>query len=67
MLYRQARTSSYAETTGTVTHSEVTRHRGSKGGTTYAALTSRDASGMKAAFVRALHAARDRAEELGRG
>ena len=39
----------------------------SKGGTTHAAITSMDASGMKAAFVKALHAARDRAEELGRG
>jgi len=39
----------------------------SKGGTTYAALTSLEASGVKAAFVAALHAARDRAEELGRG
>ena len=38
----------------------------SKGGTTYAALTSLEASSVKAAFVRALHAARDRAEELGR-
>ncbi len=39
----------------------------SKGGTTYAALTAMDAGGVKAAFVKALHAARDRAEELGRG
>jgi pyrroline-5-carboxylate reductase len=38
----------------------------SKGGTTYAALTSLEDAGVKAAFVRALHAARDRAEELGR-
>jgi len=38
----------------------------SKGGTTYAALTSLEASGVKAAFVRALIAARDRATELGR-
>lgn len=38
----------------------------SKGGTTYAALTSLDHSGVKAAFVRALHAARARAQELGR-
>jgi pyrroline-5-carboxylate reductase len=38
----------------------------SKGGTTYAALNSLQASGVKDAFVRALHAARDRAEELGR-
>ena len=46
---------------------EVLRERvTSKGGTTYAALTSLEASGVKAAFVRALHAARDRAEELGR-
>lgn len=39
----------------------------SKGGTTHAAITALDHSGVKAAFVRALHAARDRAEELGRG
>jgi pyrroline-5-carboxylate reductase len=38
----------------------------SKGGTTHAAITSLDAAGVKAAFVRALHAARIRAEELGR-
>jgi hypothetical protein len=34
-FYRQIRTLNFAETTGTITHSEVTRHRGSKGGTTY--------------------------------
>jgi pyrroline-5-carboxylate reductase len=39
----------------------------SKGGTTHAAITSLDADDVKAAFVRALHAARARAEELGRG
>ncbi|MFO1271946.1 MAG: pyrroline-5-carboxylate reductase [Rubrivivax sp.] len=38
----------------------------SKGGTTHAAITTLEASGVKAAFVKALHAARDRAEELGR-
>ena len=38
----------------------------SKGGTTYAAITSLDDSGVKAAFVKALHAARTRAQELGR-
>ena len=38
----------------------------SKGGTTYAALTSLEASGVKAAFVKALHAARNRATDLGR-
>jgi pyrroline-5-carboxylate reductase len=38
----------------------------SKGGTTHAAITSLDADGVKAAFVHALHAARNRAEELGR-
>jgi pyrroline-5-carboxylate reductase len=37
----------------------------SKGGTTYAALTSLEADGVKAAFVKALHAARQRARELG--
>lgn len=38
----------------------------SKGGTTHAALAALEASGVKAAFVRALHAARERAVELGR-
>lgn len=38
----------------------------SKGGTTHAAITALEAAGVKAAFVRALHAARDRAAELGR-
>ena len=38
----------------------------SKGGTTHAALTSLERDGVKAAVVRALNAARDRAEELGR-
>ena len=38
----------------------------SKGGTTHAAITALDAAGVKAAFVKALHAARDRAAELGR-
>ena len=37
----------------------------SKGGTTYAALTSLEADAVKAAFVKALHAACRRAEELG--
>ena len=39
----------------------------SKGGTTHAAITSLEHSGVGAAFVRALHAARDRAEALGSG
>ncbi len=39
----------------------------SPGGTTHAAITSLQADGVKAAFVKALHAARARAEELGRG
>lgn len=38
----------------------------SKGGTTHAAITTLDAEGVKAAFVKALHAARQRAQELGR-
>ena len=38
----------------------------SKGGTTFAAITSLDHSGVEAAFVKALHAARDRAAELGK-
>jgi len=37
----------------------------SKGGTTYAALTSMEASGVKAAFVKAIAAAQQRAKELG--
>ena len=37
----------------------------SKGGTTYAALTSLDASGVKPAIVQALRAAQQRARELG--
>ena len=37
----------------------------SKGGTTYAALTSMEASGVKAAFVKAMRAAQVRARELG--
>lgn len=45
---------------------EVLRERvTSKGGTTYAALTSLEASGVKAAFVKALKAAQQRAKELG--
>lgn len=38
----------------------------SKGGTTYAALTSMQASGVAEHFVRAMHAAHQRAGELGR-
>jgi pyrroline-5-carboxylate reductase len=38
----------------------------SKGGTTHAAITALQAQGVGAAFVKALHAARDRAAELGR-
>ena len=38
----------------------------SKGGTTYAALTSMDAAGVNAKFEEALFAAQKRAEELGR-
>ena len=37
----------------------------SKGGTTYAALTSMEASGIKPAFVKAMQAAQQRAKELG--
>lgn len=39
----------------------------SRGGTTHAAITSLQADGVQAAFVRALHAARQRAAELGGG
>ena len=38
----------------------------SKGGTTHAAITSLESSGVKGSIVKALHAARTRAEELGR-
>lgn len=38
----------------------------SKGGTTHAAITTLEDSGVKAAFVRALRAAAQRADELGR-
>jgi pyrroline-5-carboxylate reductase len=45
---------------------EVLRQRvTSKGGTTYAAITSMDDSHMKALFAKALHAARNRAKEMG--
>jgi pyrroline-5-carboxylate reductase len=37
----------------------------SKGGTTHAAISSLEADGVKAAFVKALHAAQQRARELG--
>lgn len=37
----------------------------SKGGTTYAALTSMESSGVKAAIIRAMKAAADRGKELG--
>ncbi len=46
---------------------EVLRQRvTSKGGTTHAAITTMDAEGVKPAFVKALHAAATRAQELGR-
>ena len=45
---------------------EVLRQRvTSKGGTTHAAITSMETSGLKAAFECALHAARDRAQAMG--
>lgn len=45
---------------------EILRQRvTSKGGTTHAAITSMDDSGIKALFARALHAAQQRARELG--
>ena len=45
---------------------EVLRQRvTSKGGTTYAAITSMDKDHVQTLFVKALHAARDRAKELG--
>ncbi len=45
---------------------EVLRDRvTSKGGTTYAALTSMEQSGIKPSFIQAIHAARLRASEMG--
>lgn len=45
---------------------EVLRQRvTSKGGTTYAAITAMDESNIKAHFMKAMHAARDRAQALG--
>ncbi|MDP3709201.1 MAG: pyrroline-5-carboxylate reductase dimerization domain-containing protein, partial [Polaromonas sp.] len=45
---------------------EVLRARvTSKGGTTYAALTSMEQAGIKAQFMQAMHAARKRATEMG--
>jgi pyrroline-5-carboxylate reductase len=45
---------------------EVLRERvTSKGGTTYAAITSMQADGLPQAFIKAMHAARTRAGELG--
>ena len=45
---------------------EILRQRvTSKGGTTYAAISSMDTDNIKAQFVRAMHAARHRAKELG--
>ena len=45
---------------------EILRQRvTSKGGTTHAAITSMDEDGIRPGFVRALHAARLRAQELG--
>ena len=37
----------------------------SKGGTTFAALSAMEAAGIKAAFIAAMQAARQRAQELG--
>ena len=45
---------------------EILRQRvTSKGGTTYAAITSMEQDGVKSMFERAMHAARRRAQELG--
>ena len=45
---------------------EVLRQRvTSKGGTTYAAITAMEASGIKEAFIKAMHAAEVGARELG--
>jgi pyrroline-5-carboxylate reductase len=45
---------------------EVLRQRvTSKGGTTYAAITSMEQDQVQALFIKALHAARQRAKELG--
>jgi len=46
---------------------EVLRQRvTSKGGTTHAAIVSMDESSLKAHFARAMHAAHDRAQEMGK-
>ncbi len=45
--------------------SELRERVTSKGGTTFAALASMEASGVRHAIVRALHAAADRGKELG--
>ena len=45
---------------------EILRQRvTSKGGTTYAAITSMEDQGIKALFMTAMHAAQQRAKELG--
>ena len=49
-----------------LTPAELRAQVTSKGGTTHAAITSLDSSAVKEAFVRALHAARHRAQELGK-
>jgi len=67
---RQLAQATFAGAAGLASHSDepisLLRERvTSKGGTTYAALTSMEASGVKAALVKALHAAADRGRELG--
>jgi pyrroline-5-carboxylate reductase len=47
--------------------SELRAQVTSKGGTTFAAITSLDESGVRQAFVKALQAAQTRARELGQG
>jgi pyrroline-5-carboxylate reductase len=68
---RECRLATFAGATALAAQSDepaaVLRERvTSKGGTTHAGMVSLDADGVKAAFVRALRAAQQRAAELGR-
>ena len=63
---RKPRQNSQSLAQGSSDPPELLRERvTSKGGTTHAALSALDASGVKAAFVAAMRAAQQRARELG--
>lgn len=69
---RQLAQATFAGAAALATHSNLSptalrEQVTSRGGTTHAAITALDAAGVKAAFVAALHAAQQRAAELGRG